>query len=99
VASTRSGENKSASRHRSVAGGVVAQVLVERMGGARGQMVFLHEVERRARDVRPTDDVEFVVDLRVEPNGLGRVHMRLTTAHFAPHAASATSSTTKSVRA
>jgi len=48
-----------------------------------GQMVFLHEVERRARDVRPTDDVDVVVNLRVEPNGLARVHAVLTTAHFA----------------
>lgn len=32
-----------------------------------GQMVFLHEVERQATDVRPTDDLDLVVDLRAEP--------------------------------
>ncbi len=48
-----------------------------------GQMVFLHEVERSATDVRPTDDVDVVVDLRAEPAGLGRIHSALADAGFA----------------
>lgn len=48
-----------------------------------GQMVFLHELERRAEEVRPTDDVDVVVDLRVEADGLERVHEVLTRARFA----------------
>lgn len=47
-----------------------------------GQMVFLHEVERSATDVRPTDDVDVVVDLRAEPAGLARIHSALTNAGF-----------------
>lgn len=47
-----------------------------------GQMVFLHEVERNATDVRPTDDVDVVVDLRAEPTGLRRIHEALTAARF-----------------
>jgi hypothetical protein len=47
-----------------------------------GQMVFLHEVERRATDVRPTDDVDVVVDLRAEPAGLTRIHASLSLAGF-----------------
>jgi len=39
-----------------------------------GQMVFLHEVERNAPELRPTDDVDVVVDLRVEPTSLSKVH-------------------------
>lgn len=39
-----------------------------------GQMVFLHEFERGASDVRPTNDADVVVDLRGEPRGLQRVH-------------------------
>lgn len=48
-----------------------------------GQMVFLHEIERRASQVRPTDDVDVVVDLRAEPLGLTRVHDALAGAGFA----------------
>ena len=48
-----------------------------------GQMVFLHEVERRAANVRPTDDVDVVVDLRAEPAGLVRIHGALVAAGFA----------------
>lgn len=47
-----------------------------------GQMVFLHEVERQATEVRPTDDVDVVVDLRAEPAGLARMHSVLTDAGF-----------------
>ena len=47
-----------------------------------GQMVFLHEVERSTTDVRPTDDVDVVVDLRAEPAGLDRIHSTLTNAGF-----------------
>ena len=47
-----------------------------------GQMVFLHEVERQATDVRPTDDVDVVVGLRAEPAGLTRIHSALITAGF-----------------
>lgn len=47
-----------------------------------GQMVFLHEVERGADEARPTDDIDVVVDLRVEPTGLARVHRVLIDAGF-----------------
>lgn len=47
-----------------------------------GQMVFLHEVERQATEVRPTDDVDVVVDLRAEPAGLARIHAALIAAGF-----------------
>ena len=47
-----------------------------------GQMVFLHEVERGATDVRPTDDIDVVVDLRAEPAGLARIHSALISASF-----------------
>lgn len=47
-----------------------------------GQMVFLHEVERQATDVRPTDDVDVVVDLRAEPAGLARIHSALVGVGF-----------------
>lgn len=47
-----------------------------------GQMVFLHEVERGSLDTRPTDDVDVIIDLRVEPAGLARVHQTLTDAGF-----------------
>lgn len=47
-----------------------------------GQMVFLHEVERRSTDIRPTDDVDVVVNLRAEPAGLARVHEALIGADF-----------------
>ena len=47
-----------------------------------GQMVFLHEVERNATDVRPTDDIDVVVDLRAEPAGLARIHLELISASF-----------------
>ncbi len=45
-------------------------------------MVFLLEIERGALDTRPTDDVDVVIDLRVEPTGLARVHQTLTDAGF-----------------
>lgn len=53
-----------------------------------GQMVFLHEVERRATDVRPTDDVDVVVNLRAEPAGLARIHETLVRAQFSQDAPS-----------
>jgi hypothetical protein len=54
-----------------------------------GQMVFLHEVQRRAREVRPTDDIDVVVDLRVQPTGLVAIHRRLEAAGFAQDVPSA----------
>ena len=39
-----------------------------------GQMVFLHEVKRPVRELRPTDDVDVVVNLRVSTGGLSRIH-------------------------
>ena len=45
-------------------------------------MVFLHEVERRASELRPTFDVDVVVDLRAEPGGLDRIHSVLVDAGF-----------------
>ena len=47
-----------------------------------GQMVFLHEVERESTDVRPTNDIDLVVDLRVEPTVLGHTHNVLAQAGF-----------------
>ncbi len=47
-----------------------------------GQMVFLHEVERRSTDIRPTDDVDVVVNLRAQPDGLARIHEALVGADF-----------------
>jgi len=47
-----------------------------------GQMVFLLEVERGSLDTRATDDVDIVIDLRVEPAGLARVHQTLIAASF-----------------
>ena len=47
-----------------------------------GQMVFLHELERQSIDVRPTDDIDVVVDLRAEPAGLARIHSALISASF-----------------
>lgn len=47
-----------------------------------GQMVFIHEVERGARDVRPTEDVDVVVDIRTEPAGLERLHVVLVSGGF-----------------
>jgi len=48
-----------------------------------GQMVFLHEIERQATDVRPTNDIDLVVDLRVQPTALEHTHSALTKAGFA----------------
>jgi hypothetical protein len=45
-------------------------------------MVFLLEIERGALDTRPTDDLDVVIDLRVEPTGLTRVHQTLADAGF-----------------
>ena len=47
-----------------------------------GQMVFLHEIERHAAEVRPTEDVDVVVNLRVEPAVLGNTHAVLIEAGF-----------------
>ncbi len=47
-----------------------------------GQMVFLHEVERESTDVRPTNDIDLVVDLRIDPAALGHTHTVLTRAGF-----------------
>ena len=48
-----------------------------------GQMVFLHEVERDSTDdVRPTNDIDLVVDLRIEPTVLGHTHRVLAAAGF-----------------
>jgi hypothetical protein len=48
-----------------------------------GQMVYLHEVERRSGDLRPTDDIDVVIDLRVDLNGLTRINVALVAAGFA----------------
>ncbi len=47
-----------------------------------GQMVFLHEVERESTDVRPTNDIDLVVDLRIEPTVLGHTHNVLAEVGF-----------------
>jgi hypothetical protein len=47
-----------------------------------GQMVFLHELERQSTDVRPTADIDVIVDLRAGPNGLARIHSALISASF-----------------
>lgn len=47
-----------------------------------GQMVFLHEIERHAAEVRPTEDIDIVVNLRVEPTVLGTTHSVLIGAGF-----------------
>lgn len=47
-----------------------------------GQMVFLHQVERGAQTVRPTDDIDLVVDLRVTPSALDSIHTLLLQAGF-----------------
>ena len=47
-----------------------------------GQMVLLHEVERQATEIRPTIDIDVVVNLRAEPDGLARVHDTLISAGF-----------------
>ena len=47
-----------------------------------GQMVFLHEAECQSTDVRPTNDVDLVVDLRVEPKALDHTHNVLIEAAF-----------------
>jgi hypothetical protein len=60
----------------------LAPSLGERCLLVGGQMVFLHEVERGADETRPTDDIDVVVDLRVEPTGLARVHRVLINAGF-----------------
>jgi hypothetical protein len=48
-----------------------------------GQMVFLHEVERKSAEIRPTNDVDLVIDLRIDPRGLGHTHTVLARAGFA----------------
>jgi len=60
----------------------VAPVLGDNWLLVGGQMVFLHEVERRSTDIRPTDDIDVVVNLRAEPAGLVRVHEALIDAGF-----------------
>ncbi len=47
-----------------------------------GQMVFLHMIERHMTDLRATDDIDVVVDLRAEPSGLGRIDRSLRGAGF-----------------
>ena len=47
-----------------------------------GQMVFLHEVERQSTKVHPTNDIDLVVDLRVEPTALDHTHAVLADAGF-----------------
>ena len=51
-------------------------------------MVFLHEIERQVPDVRPTDDVDVVINVRAEPAGLARIHDRLIAADFSQDAPS-----------
>lgn len=45
-------------------------------------MVFLHEIERQATEVRPTNDVDVAIDLRSEPSGLAKIHKVLHSAGF-----------------
>lgn len=45
-----------------------------------GQMVLLHEVERHASEIRPTDDIDVAVDLRAHPSGLSAMHDALSMA-------------------
>ena len=47
-----------------------------------GQMVFLHEVERESTDTRPTNDIDLVVDLRIDPAALEHTHTVLAGAGF-----------------
>lgn len=47
-----------------------------------GQMVFLHEVERESTDIRPTNDIDLVVDLRIDPAALEHTHIVLAGAGF-----------------
>ena len=47
-----------------------------------GQMVLLHEVERHASEIRPTDDIDVAVDLRARPSGLSAMHDALSLAGF-----------------
>ena len=47
-----------------------------------GQMVFLHEVERESTDTRPTNDIDLVVDLRIDPTALEHTHTVLAGAGF-----------------
>lgn len=47
-----------------------------------GQMVFLHEVERQSSKVHPTNDIDLVVDLCVEPTALDHTHAVLADAGF-----------------
>lgn len=47
-----------------------------------GQMVFLHEVERESTDIRPTNDIDLVVDLRIDPAALEHAHTVLAGAGF-----------------
>lgn len=51
-----------------------------------GQMVFLHQAERSreaALSMRPTTDLDVVVNLRTSPNGIDRIHRVLANHGFA----------------
>jgi len=48
-----------------------------------GQMVFLHEVEHESTDIRPTNDIDLVVDLRIDPAALEHTHTVLAGSDFA----------------
>jgi hypothetical protein len=60
----------------------LAPVFAENWLLVGGQMVLLHQIERDADDVRPTDDIDVVVNLRAEPAGLKRIHDSLIAASF-----------------
>ncbi|CAN5557060.1 hypothetical protein BH10ACT2_BH10ACT2_25340 [soil metagenome] len=47
-----------------------------------GQMVLLHEVERESTDTRPTNDIDLVVDLRIDPAALEHTHSVLAGTGF-----------------
>ena len=47
-----------------------------------GQMVFLHEVERESTEIRPTNDIDLVVDLRIDPAALEHTNTVLAGAGF-----------------
>lgn len=47
-----------------------------------GQLVLLHQVERGFGNIRPTADIDLVVDIRVDLNGLASTHQTLTECGF-----------------
>ncbi len=54
------------------------------VGGQAESWAALVELapQRQATDLRPTDDIDVVVDIRTEPAGLARIHSELISASF-----------------